>query len=164
MVLRGAKIGLAACMGVVLLLVGVDNLLDYQTNFEAVRHIMSMDTLPSDAFAWRAVTSPALHHLVYWLIIATEIAAAALTFLGCFRLYRVIAASAGTFNAAKATAVLGLSLALALYLLGFLGVAGEWFEMWRSTDWNMQQPAFRFVGSIGVVLIFLAQRDDELRS
>ncbi len=163
MILRGAKIFLAACVGLLLLLVGVDNLLDYQTNFEAVRHIMSMDTVPLDAFAWRAIASPPLHHLVYWFIIATEICAGALTLLGCLRLQRAIAHSAGTFNAEKATAALGLSIGLGLYLLGFLGVAGEWFEMWRSKEWNMQEAAFRFVGSIGFVLIFLAQSDDELR-
>jgi hypothetical protein len=26
----------------------------------------------------------------------------------------------------------------------------------------MQEPAFRFVGSVGIVLLFLAQRDEEL--
>ena len=43
-------------------------------------------------------------------------------------------------------------------------VGGEWFQMWRSDGWNMQEPAFRFIGGIGVVLIFLCQPDGDIHS
>jgi predicted small integral membrane protein len=41
-------------------------------------------------------------------------------------------------------------------------VGGEWFQMWRSPDWNGQESAFRFYMTILAVLIFVNQRDDEL--
>jgi len=34
--------------------------------------------------------------------------------------------------------------------------------MWRSDGWNMQEPAFRFVGAVGIILLFLAQGDEDL--
>jgi len=163
MVFRIAKILLVASAGLALLLVGADNLLDYDANFEVVRHIASMDALPRDApLLWRAVTSPLLHHLAYWLIIAAELASGALTLLGARRLYAGLRLPAARFNAAKETAAAGVALGLLLYFFGFMVIGGEWFEMWRAGVWNMQEPAFRFIGCLGVVLIFLAQNDSEL--
>jgi predicted small integral membrane protein len=34
--------------------------------------------------------------------------------------------------------------------------------MWQSQTWNGQQPAFRIIASILLVLIFVAQPDAEL--
>lgn len=66
------------------------------------------------------------------------------------------AARAADFDAAKEVAIGGLALGLALYFVGFLIVGGEWLQMWRSAEWNFQQAAFRFVGGIGIILIFVA--------
>ena len=163
MITRGAKIFLVASTGLMLLIVGLDNILDYGTNFDGVRHTLSMDAIsPPSPLAWRAITSPILHHLFYWLIIAAELAGAGVALYGAWRLAQVLRLDARSFNGAKETAVLGLAIGLALYFTGFMVVGGEWFEMWRAGDWNMQQPAFRFVGSVGVVLIFLVQPDAEL--
>jgi predicted small integral membrane protein len=41
-------------------------------------------------------------------------------------------------------------------------VGGEWFQMWQSESWNGQQGAFCLTACIGIVLIFLNQKDDEL--
>ena len=62
----------------------------------------------------------------------------------------------------KDVAVAGLVCGLALWFFGFLTVGGEWFQMWQSKTWNGEEAAFRFVTCIGLVLIFLGQRDDEL--
>jgi predicted small integral membrane protein len=59
-------------------------------------------------------------------------------------------------------AVTGLVLGFALWFFGFMVVGGEWFQMWQSQSWNGQEAAFRFIGCIGLVLIFLVQKDDEL--
>jgi len=162
MILRGAKIFLVACVGVLALLIGVNNIFDYGTNFEVVRHIMSMDTIPGgSALSWRAITSPALHHLLYWFIIAVELAAGGLCLYGARRLWGALRADGQAFDAAKDMAVLGLVTAFSLYFLGFIAVGGEWFQMWRSQGFNEQEPAFRFIGCVGLVLIFLCQRDRE---
>jgi predicted small integral membrane protein len=165
MIVRSAKIFLAASVGLWMLLVAVNNLFDYRTNFDVVRHIMSMDTIPAGSpLAWRAMTSGGLHHLSYWLIIVAELASGAICLLGCRRLAQALRRDARGFNASKETAVLGLTLALGLYFTGFMIVGGEWFQMWRSDGWNMQEPAFRFIGGIGVVLIFLCQPDGDIHS
>jgi predicted small integral membrane protein len=163
MILRGAKIFLAGSVGLLALLVGLDNIFDYETNFAAVRHILSMDTIPqASPLLWRAIHNEAAHHLGYALIIAAELCAGALCLVGAVRLARARKEKGRAFNEAKSLATLGLVVALSLYFVGFTIIGGEWFQMWRSDGWNMQEPAFRFVGAVGVVLLLLTQADEDL--
>lgn len=162
MFLRIAKTVLAGSAGVLILLVGINNILDYQANFEVVRHILSMDALPKDsALTWRAITAPALHHAVYWFIIVTELAAALICLRGAWAMQAALNGSAAQFQAAKLAALLGLALAFWLYFFGFMAIGGEWFQMWRAGDFNMQQPAFRFIGMVGLLMIFIGQGEGE---
>jgi predicted small integral membrane protein len=155
MIIRLAKIAVAVAAGLLILLVALNNVFDYDTNYAVVQHILSMDEIPASPLKWRALTSPALHGLFYALIIATEFASAALTLFGAWRLWRARATAAG-FERVKDAAVAGLSLGFLLYFFGFLAVGGEWFQMWRAGVYNMQEPAFRFIGSVGLALVFIA--------
>jgi predicted small integral membrane protein len=163
MLVRIAKAALVAMTGLFSLLVGVDNLLDYGTNFAYVQHVLAMDALRApSAFAWRAISNPAVHHLAYALIIALELAVGMLCMVGALRLASARGELARRFNAAKSIALLGLLTGFTLWFFGFMVVGGEWFQMWQSPTWNGQQAAFRFAGCLGLILLFVAQRDDEL--
>lgn len=163
MVIRTAKILLVLLIGLCALLIGIDNIVDYGTNFAFVQHVMSMDTVfPSSTLTWRALTSPQLHHIAYGIIIGAELLTGLISILGAARLWRVRAAEAGRFNAAKDLATIGLTLGFTLWFFGFMTIGGEWFQMWQSQTWNGQQSAFRFIVCVGLVLVFLNQRDDEL--
>lgn len=157
MIVRIVKIVLTFFVGLLGLLTGADNIIDYQTNFEVVQHVMSMDTTRAgNALMGRAVASDALHRLFYWSIILTEIVYGALCVAGALRLFGARGSSAASFAAAKDIAILGLSLGFALYFFGFMIVGGEWFQMWQSAQWNLQQAAFRFIGCIGLILVLVA--------
>jgi predicted small integral membrane protein len=122
-----------------------------------------MDTVfPSSTLTWRAITSPTLHHVAYALIIFAELLTGALCLCGAWRLWQLRGGTAQAFNFAKQTAVAGLVCGFALWFFGFLVVGGEWFQMWQSQTWNGQEAAFRFIACIGLVLIFLVLKDDEL--
>ncbi|QGM45740.1 DUF2165 family protein [Methylocystis heyeri] len=162
MIPRYAKIFLVACVGALLLLVGLDNIFDYGTNFAAVQHILSMDTEPPDsAFQWRAIHSGLLHHVAYDFIMAAELGAGALCLAGALKLLRARGDSASAFNADKDLAIGGLTAGIAIYFFGFMTIGGEWFQMWRSQGWNMQEAAFRFVGGVGLILLFVSQPDSD---
>lgn len=163
MIVRIAKVLLVTLIGLFSLLVGVDNIIDYGTNYAFVQHVMSMDTVfPNSTLTWRAITSPALQHAAYAGIIAAELLAGVLCLLGALKLWNARSYFAPEFNAAKGVAIAGLVLGFALWFFGFMVVGGEWFQMWQSQTWNGQEAAFRFIGCIAFVLIFLAQKDDEL--
>ncbi|MEP0950051.1 MULTISPECIES: DUF2165 family protein [Cyanophyceae] len=46
-------------------------------------------------------------------------------------------------------------MALLFWFIGFINIVGEWLAAWQFETWNGQQPAFRFIGCDGVVLLFL---------
>lgn len=136
-------------------------LTDYNSNFTLVAHVLMMDTtFPGNQGLWRAVHSPLVHHAIYGFIIGTEIAIAALCWLGGFRLCKNIKDPAA-FNRAKGLAILGLTLGFLLWFTGFMTIGGEWFSMWQSEVANGQQAAFRLVMVIAVILIYLVQADEE---
>jgi predicted small integral membrane protein len=160
--IRAAKIALVAAIALFASLVAFGNITDYGTNFVFVQHVLSMDTVfPFSTIKYRAITSPALHHAAYVLIIATEVVVAALCWIGACVLLRRIHADAATFNRSKAAAVAGLTLGFLLWQAGFMSIGGEWFGMWQSQQWNGVPSAYRFVVIIAAVLIFLALPDAE---
>jgi predicted small integral membrane protein len=163
MIVRLSKALLVLQVGLFSLLVGVDNIIDYGTNYAFVEHVLGMDTIfPDSTLKWRAITNPVLEHAAYAVIIALELATGALCSLGAMRLWSAREATAHDFNAAKDMAVAGLVCGIGLWFFGFMTVGGEWFQMWQSKVWNGQEAAFRFIACLGLVLIFLNQRDGEL--
>lgn len=163
--IRAAKTATVAAIALLASLVAFGNLTDYQTNFTFVQHVLSMDTIfASSTIKYRAITDPALHRAAYALIIAVELAVAVLCWAGAIILARRLRSDAETFNRAKPVAVAGLVLGFLLWQVGFMTIGGEWFGMWMSSQWNGVSSAFRFVAIIGLVLIFLALPDAELRA
>ena len=161
--IRAAKAASVAAIALFASLVTFGNLTDYGTNFAFVEHVMSMDTIfPFSTIRYRAITSPALQHAAYALIIAAEAATALLCWIGAALLVWRLRADAKTFNRAKGFAVAGLTLGFLLWQVGFMSIGGEWFGMWQSQQWNGVPSAFRFVMTIIAVLVFVALQDQEL--
>ena len=162
MIVRISKAVLTLTLAIFALLVGIDNIIDYETNFAFVRHVLSMDTtFPGNALLWRAITSEWVHHVAYAAIIAFELVVGLLCAAGAWRLFAARAVPAEQFNGTKELAIAGLAAGFVLYFFGFLVVGGEWFQMWQSQTWNGQEAAFRFAVSFGVVLIFVSQEDKD---
>lgn len=160
---RYAKIVMMFGLGLFGLIVAVDNVIDYGTNFAFVQHVLSMDTtFPGNALTWRAITTPLLHQAGYWLIIVAEAATGLCFFLCAWKLTLNLKASAQAFHHAKSFGVIAATIGFANWFIGFMVVGGEWFAMWQSKVWNGQQSAFQFYATMLIVLVFLVQRDDEL--
>ena len=163
LVIRSAKIVLVAAVALHATLVAFGNITDYGTNFEFVKHVLSMDTIfKSSTIGYRAMTSPVVHHAAYILIIAAETLTAVLCWIGCWRLFKRLRAGAAEFNGAKPFAIGGLMLGLLIWQVGFITIAGEWFGMWMSQQWNGVPSAFRLTMILMGTLIFLALPDGEL--
>jgi len=160
---RLVKVAMVASLALFALLVVFNNLVDYGSNYEFVRHTLSMDTtFPGNALMGRAITWPALWTIAYWLIILTEATVGLLLAFAALRLATTLRSSARMFNAAKRYAVLGAGLGFLLWFTGFMVVGGEWFAMWQSKAWNGQEAAFRFYMTLLAVVIFVSQPDGEL--
>ncbi len=142
----GVLVGLNALF---ILLVAFGNITDFETNQAFVHHVLSMDTANfgapvgqglDSAVMWHAVGSNPLQNAAYVGIIAWELlagvalAAATITWF---------AGSVRRRTRARALATIGLTMIVVLFVGGFLAVGGEWFQMWRSSDWNGSEAAFR---------------------
>ena len=163
MPLRLCKIALAAASAFFLLLVVFNNLTDYDSNYQFVAHVLAMDTtFPGNAGMWRAIKTEPIYHLFYATIILWEAIACGVIAAGAWRLWQQRSASAATWQGAKSLAAVGLGVSMIQWYVAFLGVGGEWFLMWQSTTWNGQQAALRMFEVMGISLIFLLMRDEEL--
>jgi predicted small integral membrane protein len=160
--LRAAKITLVFAVAIFHTFVVFNNVTDYDSNYQLVRHTLMMDTtFPGNHGMWRAIDSPALHTAFYVSIIAWEALTMALCWWGGFRLLKALRGAAAEFERAKSVAVAGLTLSLLMWLVAFLAVGGEWFLMWQSANWNGQAAAFRIFTVVGIVLLLLAQREGD---
>lgn len=160
---RIAKTIMVACLALSALIVTFDNLTDYDTNFEFVRHVLSMDTtFPGNGLLYRRMTSPVLWNAAYCVIIAGEGLTALTLASAAIALATQLRAGGAGFNRAKRFVFVGAALGFLVWFFGFMVIGGEWFQMWQSVEWNGQQPAFRFYLTILAVLIFVNQKDDDL--
>ena len=162
MITRMAKTMLLAGVALFYTLVVFNNLTDFDSNYQFVRHVLTMDTtLPGNHGLWRAMYSQAWHLAFYIGIIAWEIATTILLWWGFAVLLRAVRLGTDEFNMAKRVPVLALSLSLLMWLVAFLAVGGEWFLMWQSHDWNGQEAAFRNFAVVGLVLLILMQPETD---
>ncbi len=142
----GVLVGLNALF---ILLVAFGNITDFETNQAFVHHVLSMDTANfgapvgqglDSAVMWHAVGSRSLQNAAYIGIIAWELLAGLA--LGAATILW-FARSVRSRTRARALATIGLTMIVVLFVGGFLAVGGEWFQMWRSSDWNGSEAAFR---------------------
>jgi predicted small integral membrane protein len=163
LILRLAKVAVVAALACYALLVALNNVVDYGSNYEFVRHVLSMDTtFPNNALLHRAITDETVWRLAYAAIIATEWATGLLLAAGALALLVRLRAPAQAFNRAKAWAVAGLVLGFGLWFFGFMVIAGEYFVMWQSKMWNGQDAASRIATEMLGGLVFIALPDGEL--
>ena len=164
LITRLAKILISLSLALFCLLVAYDNIADPHSNYEFVSHVMRMDTTyPDNTLMYRSVTNPLAWQIVYALIIATQFVCGVLFLAGAMRMWRARSAAAADFNKAKAHAIAGALLAFLLWFFVFMVIAGEWFAMWQSKDWNAQAASFRFCVTVLAALIFFTMPDGELK-
>jgi predicted small integral membrane protein len=160
--IRIVKVIMVGSLAVFAFLVTFDNITDSNSNFEFVQHVLSMDTIfPGSALSYRRVTSPALWHTAFIVIILGEGLTAVALAGGAAVLLRHLRSPAVRFNNGKRLVVIGVGLGFLVWFFGFMVVGGEWFAMWQSPRWNGQQAAFRFYMTLLAVLIFVNQPDTE---
>jgi predicted small integral membrane protein len=158
--LRTTKILALATTAVIHALITLNNIFDFQSNYVFTQHVLSMDTtFQPGSLGWRAITTPGVQRLFYFVIIAWEALIAIFCAIGTVRCATRIKLGIVEFNEAKNWAFVGLALGIGLWMFAFLTIAGEWFVMWQSTAWNGQSAALRMFVLIAVTLILLAQSE-----
>lgn len=124
------------------LFVFMGNLMDYDSNYQFVKHVLSMDTtFEGNALMWRAITVPWVWTLAYIGIIAAEGVFAALGLIGGVKLFLRRNADSAAYDRARGWGYAAYGLGLAIWFIGFIVVGSEWFAMWQSAIWNGKDTA-----------------------
>jgi len=162
MITRTAKVVLLAGVGLYYALVVFNNITDFDSNYQFVRHVLSMDsTFTGNKGMWRALPSPAFHLAFYLGIIGCEIVTTILLWWGVANLLRALRLPVAAFNLAKRIPIAALTLSMLMWLVAFLSIGAEWFLMWQSHTWNGQDAAFRMFAVVGMVLLIVLLPDSE---
>jgi predicted small integral membrane protein len=104
--IRLAKVAMITSLAAYAFIVAYDNIVDYQSNYEFVRHVLSMDTtFHGNALMHRAISNESIWSLAYALIIAMEGSTALLLMVGALVLLSQLRAPAEVFNRSKVWAV-----------------------------------------------------------
>lgn len=161
MTIRWTKSLLVVLGALYALLAGIDNVVDYQANFPFVQHVLMMDTtFRAPSVMGRAINSPWLHHAAFVSIIVAELGVGVIAGFGALRMM-MAGRDARAFAAAKDIATAGLMLAVFIWFGGFLVIAGEWFAMWQSTQYNAQTAAFQYVVPYLLILAIVLPPEHE---
>lgn len=140
--------------GFIATVITLTNLIDAESNLNFTRHVITMDTtFPNGRAQRRAIHSPWVPPLVFGFIVTCELLIAILCTWGGIGLLRYKTGS--KYNSAKQRAEFGLLTALFLWWACFRGVAGEWFAMWQSKQWNGLPDAHQLSTMALGVLIYL---------
>ena len=160
MALRVSKAVLVLAIALFYTILVLNNITDYGSNYQFVRHVLMMDsTFPGKP---RHVARRQVAGSTYGLtigIIAWESVTMLLCWWGGVRLLKSYRADRAQFAATLNVAVIALTTSLLMWLVAFLDVGGEWFLMWQSQIWNGQEAAFRMFTIVGVVFLFVLQRE-----
>ncbi|KAB8039038.1 DUF2165 family protein [Silvanigrella paludirubra] len=159
---RVCKIVLMLLFTIYISIVTLNNVLDYSSNFNFVKHVLLMDTtFKNNELMWRSISSPNIHTLFYIGLIFFEAMISILAWIGSFCMIKNYKLSAKKFHNSKKLAVISLILSLVMWSLFFMTIGGEWFLMWQSPTWNglaVARPMFLIVG---ITLLFIIKKDDE---
>jgi predicted small integral membrane protein len=162
-IIRLAKVTMVAALAAYALTVAYDNIVDYGSNYEFVKHVLTMDTtFDASTLKYRAISNEMMWRIAYGLIIGVEGLTGILLTVGAIALLKRLTAPGKIFNQSKLWAVVGLTLGFGLWFGGFMMIAGEYFAMWQSKLWNGQEAAFRITAIILGVLIYVTLPDDDL--
>lgn len=141
------------------LFVFLGNLMDYDSNYQFVKHVLSMDTtFEGNALMWRAITEPWVWTVGYIGIIVAEGVFAALALYGGIVLF-LRRRNTAAFNKARSWGFAAYGLALLIWFVGFIVVGSEWFAMWQSSSWNGKDTAMPLAILFAVFAVLLAQNE-----
>jgi predicted small integral membrane protein len=158
--MQNIKIILVAGVALFLTLAVLGNVTMPDLGTGAVKTAVGMQTTFQHPGAmWRAITNPALVYAIFGLIVLTEAVAAALCWTGAARMWGARKADPAAFHRAANLARVGLGVTAALYFIGWLVIANEWFEMWQSKDFNVVPDAFRIFASAMLILFLVGERE-----
>jgi predicted small integral membrane protein len=157
---RTALAVLASITGLYYLIVAAGNCVDTDTNRRGLAAVLSMRaTIHHPAIDWHAITNGTVIWIVYIVMVIWESLIALVLLAAAVAWWRVVAGSP-VRDAAVRLASMGWTMAVLLFLGGFLTIAGEWFRMWANTQVNASPAALQnfLIAAVGLILVHMPEQ------
>ncbi|MEC3918140.1 DUF2165 domain-containing protein [Nocardia sp. CDC160] len=154
---RAAVAVLAAITALYYLIVAITNCTDPHTNRRGVAAVFSMDkTIHDPSTDWHAIHNSTVVLIAYILIVIWEFSIAFVLVSATIAWVRALRPGANDKLAVRLSS-LGWTMAVVLFLGGFLTIGGEWFRMWANKDVNASSAARQnfLVAAVGLILVHL---------
>lgn len=154
---------LASVTGLYYLIVAANNCVDTDTNRRGVAAVLSMrETMHHSGIDWRAVTNGSAIWTVYILMVIWEFLIAFVLLAAAVAWWRVVADRPVRSTAVRLAST-GWSMAVLLFLGGFLTIAGEWFRMWTNKEVNASSAALQnfLIAAVGLILVHMPRQSAE---
>lgn len=160
--IRYTKILLALAVALWGLLGGLGNLTSYQDGMQSVQAVLSMETLPPSVAAV-APSNPSQFMVTVgfafiWLL---KLIGGALCLVGVVRMWFSRKAAPAGFEHATRWAISGCGVLLFMLFFGFSLIAVGPFKLYLSPLVAAVELAALFAAQIGVVMLFLNQREND---
>ncbi|WP_305810543.1 DUF2165 family protein [Photobacterium leiognathi] len=160
-----SKASISLMVGFFCLLVCYNNIIDYNTNYQFLEHVLRMDAMQpwfqGEHLKSRAITNDILVHIGYWGIIAGELVAGFFCTFGSLVMLKNIRKD--KFEFGQSLYLIGGTVALFVWFLGFATIGAEWFQMWAS-KWNGQMKAYAFISFIVMTMVYVVMPSPKFSS
>lgn len=160
--IRYIKIAMIASVSIFCLAYALQNIVNLESAHWFVSYTTSMEgheKYPSHFGP--AITSPALHWVLLWIIIALEISAGLLAAKGAFDLFRARNASAEDFQSAKTYGIAGCGVGILIWFGLFSAIGGAYFQMWQTdAGGSALGNATLFSIQLALVWMLVSQKDE----
>jgi len=160
--IRYIKIALVASVSVFCLSYALQNVVNLESAHWFVSYTTGMEGHEKyPAHIGPAVTSPAIHWVMLWIIIALEFGAGLLAAKGAFDMIRVRNGSAEDFNAAKTYAIIGCGVGIFIWFGIFSALGGAYFQMWQTeAGGGALGNATLFTIQLALIWLLVSQKDE----
>ncbi len=159
--IRAIKIGMVVSVSLFCLMYALQNIVNLEPANWFVAYTTSMEgheKYPSHFGP--AITSPAIHWTMLWIIIALEISAGLLAAKGAIDLFKARNASADDFNSAKTYAIAGCGVGILIWFGLFSAMGGAYFQMWQTdAGGGALANATWFSIQLALVWLLVSQKD-----
>ena len=159
---RLVKVGLMATAAWWAISSGLYNVTNWSESLSYIKAVTSMSLFEGGSDSWQATSSPIIIWAGMLFIFGGKVAAAIMCSMGTWRMWKARAADKETFVEAREIGLAGCGIAVIMLFAGFIGIAENFFDLWRSADigGSVLGGAYRYGGVMALIGILVGATDD----
>lgn len=158
--MRHMKITVLAALALFFTLLVFNNLTNFDSNFKSLKSVFEMEgVFDTHLISWRSISNETIQKAAIVFIIAWQILTALLCWTGAAVMFRNVNADPEIFSQSKKMALAGLTAGFLFFMVGFVIIGSEWFNMWQSMWKNLQLKTLVYSILLLVCMIFISNKE-----